>query len=121
MSAIAAALSQIDGVAAEGDLAPDPAAPLDLETPASRSCCPTASGSTCRACTASRSTSSPARCSTSRPGASKFLRLIGPPGAGKSQIARAIALGSGAPRPRRRPAARAAVLRVRGDQRRPVV
>ena len=32
MSAITAALSQIDGVAAEGDLAPDPAAPLELET-----------------------------------------------------------------------------------------
>ena len=32
MSAITAALSQIDRVAAEGDLAPDPAAPLELET-----------------------------------------------------------------------------------------
>ena len=32
MSAITAALSQIDGVAAEGDLVPDPAAPLELET-----------------------------------------------------------------------------------------
>ena len=32
MSAINAALAQIDGVAAEGDLAPDPAAPLELET-----------------------------------------------------------------------------------------
>ena len=31
MSAITAALSQIDRVAAEGDLAPDPAAPLELE------------------------------------------------------------------------------------------
>ena len=92
MSAITAALSQIDRVAAEGDLAPDPAAPLELETAASRSCCPTASGSTRRACTASRSTSSPSRCSTctTRP-QSTFLRLIGPPGAGKSQIARAIA------------------------------
>ena len=32
MSAITAALSQIDGVAAEGDLVPDPTAPLELET-----------------------------------------------------------------------------------------
>ena len=32
MSAITAALSQIDGVAGEGDLVPDPAAPLELET-----------------------------------------------------------------------------------------
>jgi hypothetical protein len=32
MNAIAAALSQIDRVAADGDLAPDPAAPLELET-----------------------------------------------------------------------------------------
>ena len=32
MSAITAALSQIDRVAAEGDLAPDPAAPLEIET-----------------------------------------------------------------------------------------
>ncbi|MGB0092918.1 MAG: hypothetical protein WBP81_10350, partial [Solirubrobacteraceae bacterium] len=32
MSAITAALSQIDGVAAEGDLVPDPATPLELET-----------------------------------------------------------------------------------------
>ena len=33
MSAITAALSQADRVAAEGDLAPDPAAPLELEAP----------------------------------------------------------------------------------------
>ena len=33
MSAITAALSQIDRVAAEGDLAPDPAEPLELATP----------------------------------------------------------------------------------------
>jgi len=32
MSAITAALSQIDRVAADRDLAPDPAAPLELET-----------------------------------------------------------------------------------------
>ena len=32
MSAITAALSQIDRVAAEGDLVPDPTAPLELET-----------------------------------------------------------------------------------------
>ena len=64
MSAITAALSQIDRVAAEGDLVPEPTAALELATPASRSCCPTASGSTRPACTASRSTSSRSRCST---------------------------------------------------------
>ena len=33
MSAITAALSQIDGVAAEGDLVPEPTAALELATP----------------------------------------------------------------------------------------
>ena len=118
MSAITAALTQIDEVAAEGDLAPDPGrAARARDGRASRSCCPTASASTRRCCTASRSTSSPARCSTwtTRP-RSSFLRLIGPPGAGKSQIARAIAyrLWTGRGRDGRRPPRRA-VLRLRRD------
>ena len=95
MSAITAALRQLDDVAAEGDLAaaPLPADTLDLEPagepielPDGKHDLPAAR------CTASASTSSPARCWTwtTRP-RSSFLRLIGPPGAGKSQIARAIA------------------------------
>ncbi len=92
MSAITADLSQIDRVAADGDLAPEPATALELETAGSRSCSRTASGSTRPACTAPQSTSSPSRCLTwTTPPASTFLRLIGPPGSGKSQIARAIA------------------------------
>ena len=124
MSAITAALSQIDGVAAEGDLVPDHRPqPLELDAPASRSCCPTASGSTRRACTASRRR---ARARAARHGATRpqstFLRLIGPPGAGKSQIARAIAyrLWTGRGREVERPARRP-VLRVRRAAARPVV
>ena len=66
MSAINAALIQIDQVADEGDLAPEPRPTVCSSSTrsASRSCSPTASGSTRHGCTASRSTSSPARCST---------------------------------------------------------
>ena len=74
--------------------------------PADRSCCRTASGST-RRCLhgepidAARARA--ARHATTRPPA-EFLRLIGPPGAGKSQIARAIAYRLWTrPRPRGRP------------------
>ena len=50
------------------------------------------------------------------PAQSSFLRLIGPPGAGKSQIARAIAYRLWTePRPRGRATAAAPVLRLRGD------
>jgi AAA domain (dynein-related subfamily) len=92
MSAITAALSQIDGVATEGDLAPDPAAPLELKTAGEpillpdgkRIYPPCLHGQPVDelAC---------ALLDMDRPAESTFLRLIGPPGAGKSQIARAIA------------------------------
>ena len=52
MSAITAALSQIDRVAADGDLVPEATSPSSSRPLASRSCCRTASGSTRRACTA---------------------------------------------------------------------
>ena len=51
MSAITAALRQLDDVAAEGDLAPDPRSPPTRSSssrPATRSCCRTASASTRR-------------------------------------------------------------------------
>ena len=85
---------------------------------ASRSGCPTASGLTRPACTANRSTSSRWRCSiwTARR-QSSFLRLIGPPGAGKSQIARAIAHHhwTGRARPKRDRPARRAVSSAHGQ------
>src|SRR3954468_6980377 len=92
MSAIDAALGAIDRVAAEGDLAPDPAAPLELETAAEpvllpdgrRIYPPLLHGEPVdRIACALLDMDDPAR--------STFLRLIGPPGSGKSQIARAIA------------------------------
>ena len=93
MSAITAALSQIDRVAAEGDLVPDPAAPLELETagepillPDGKRIYPPCLHGQPIDELALRA----ARHATTRP-QSTFLRLIGPPGAGKSQIARAIA------------------------------
>jgi hypothetical protein len=92
MSAITAALSQIDGVAAEGDLAPDPAAPLELETAGEpillpdgkRIYPPSLHGQPIDELAL-------ALLDMEDPAGSTFLRLIGPPGAGKSQIARAIA------------------------------
>ncbi|HEY5389216.1 MAG TPA: hypothetical protein VIJ83_01580, partial [Solirubrobacteraceae bacterium] len=92
MSAITAALSQIDRVAAEGDLAPDPAAPLELET----ACEPILLPDGKRIyppCLHGQPIDELALAllDMHEPAASTFLRLIGPPGAGKSQIARAIA------------------------------
>jgi hypothetical protein len=64
MSAITAALLQIDGVAAERELAPEPSIPLKLETAGEAILLPDGKGSTRRCCTANRSTSSRSRCST---------------------------------------------------------
>jgi hypothetical protein len=92
MSAITAALSQIDRVAAEGDLAPEAKAALELATPGEpillpdgkRIYPPCLHG-------APVDELALALLDMTDPAASTFLRLIGPPGAGKSQIARAIA------------------------------
>ena len=92
MSAITAALSQIDGVAAEGDLVPEPTAALELATPGEpillpdgkRIYPPCLHG-------APVDELALALLDMHDPAKSTFLRLIGPPGAGKSQIARAIA------------------------------
>jgi hypothetical protein len=97
MSAITAALSQIDQVAAEGDLAPDSAAPLELEAAGEpillpdgkRIFPPCLHGQTVDELAL-------ALLDMQDPAQSTFLRLIGPPGAGKSQIARAIACGPAA-------------------------
>jgi MoxR-like ATPase len=92
VSAIDLALKTIDAVAAEGDLAPHPAAPLELEPAGEpivlpdgrRIYPPLLHGEPVdRIACALLDPADPAR--------STFLRLIGPPGAGKSQIARAIA------------------------------
>src|SRR5215217_7927463 len=94
MSAITAALRQLDDVAAEGDLATDPvlADALDLEAPSDpivlpdgkRIYLPTLHGERVDALAL-------ALLDMEDPARSSFLRLVGPPGAGKSQIARAIA------------------------------
>jgi hypothetical protein len=94
MSAITAALAQLDDVAAEGDLAVDPlpSDPLALEPPGDpielpggkRIYPPLLHGEPVdRLALALLDMDDPARSSS--------LRLVGPPGAGKSQIARAIA------------------------------
>ena len=92
MSAITAALSQIDGVAAEGDLAPDPAAPLELETAGEPILLPDGKR-IYPPCLHGQPIDELALAllDMDDPAQSTFLRLIGPPGAGKSQIARAIA------------------------------
>ena len=93
MSAIDAALSTIDRVASEGDLAPErPDNTLELDSltepimlpDGKRIYPPRLHGEPIDelAC---------ALIDTDRPAESTFLRLIGPPGSGKSQIARAIA------------------------------
>ncbi len=93
MSAIDAALPTIDQVATEGDLAPEASTNLlELESltdpivlpDGKRIYPPRLHGEPIDelAC---------ALIDTHAPGESTFLRLIGPPGAGKSQIARAIA------------------------------
>jgi hypothetical protein len=92
MSAITAALSQIDGVAAEGELAPDPAAPLELETAGEPVLLPDGKR-IYPPCLHGQPIDELALALLDMhdPAQSSFLRLIGPPGAGKSQIARAIA------------------------------
>jgi hypothetical protein len=92
MSAITAALSQIDGVAAEGDLVPDPAAPLELETASDPILLPDGKR-IYPPCLHGQPIDQLALAllDMHEPAQSTFLRLIGPPGAGKSQIARAIA------------------------------
>src|SRR6478609_50077 len=94
MSAITAALRRLDDVAAEGDLTPDPllSDSLEFEAPndlivlpdGKRIYPPTLHGERVDALAL-------ALLDTNDPARSAFLRLIGPPGAGKSQIARAIA------------------------------
>ena len=81
MSAITAALSQIDGVASEGDLVPDPAASLELEAAGApillpdgkRIYPPSLHG-------APVDELALALLDMQAPAASTFLRLIGPPG-----------------------------------------
>jgi hypothetical protein len=96
MSAITAALSQIDGVAADGDLAPDPAAALELELELETAGDPILLPDGKRIyppCLHGQPVDELALALLDMhdPAQSTFLRLIGPPGAGKSQIARAIA------------------------------
>jgi hypothetical protein len=94
MSAITAALRQLDDVAAEGGLAVDPlpSEPLALEAAGESIAVPDGKRiypprlhgePVDRLALALLDMEDPAR--------SSFLRLVGPPGAGKSQIARAIA------------------------------
>ena len=92
MSAITAALSQIDGVAAEGDLVPEPAAALELETAGEPILLPDGKR-IYPPCLHGQPIDELALALLDMhdPAQSSFLRLIGPPGAGKSQIARAIA------------------------------
>lgn len=94
MSAITAALRQLDDVAAEGDLVPDHVASdgLEFEAPSDpillpdgkRIYPPLLHGERVDALAL-------ALLDMEDPASSSFLRLVGPPGAGKSQIARAIA------------------------------
>ena len=94
MSAITAALRQLDHVAAEGGLAPDhlPSDSLELEAPSDpivlpdgkRIYPPRLHGEPVDALAL-------ALLDMDDPASSSILRLVGPPGAGKSQIARAIA------------------------------
>jgi hypothetical protein len=92
MSAIDAALGAIDRVAAEGDLAPEPSAPLELEASAEPVMLPDG-----RRIYPSLLHGEPvdrlacALLDMHDPARSTFLRLTGPPGSGKSQLARAIA------------------------------
>ena len=94
MSALDTALDTIDAVAGEGDLAPTPHAvdPLELESAGEPIVLPDG-----RRIYPPRLHGQPidelacALLDMEDPAQSTFLRLIGPPGAGKSQIARAIA------------------------------
>ena len=93
MSAIDAALSTIDRIGAEGDLAPErPRDALELESLASPVVLP--DGKRIYPPRLHGEPIDELACSlidTDRPAESSFLRLIGPPGSGKSQIARAVA------------------------------
>jgi MoxR-like ATPase len=93
MSAIAAALSQIDRVAEEGDFAPEPTTPmLELEHAGEPILLPDGKR-IYPPCLHGQPIDELAYAllDVNQPAESSFLRLIGPPGAGKSQIARAIA------------------------------
>jgi hypothetical protein len=92
MSAISAALAQIDDVADEGDLKPDGLDALTLESageavelPDGKVVYPPSIHGEPLHELATR------LLDTDDPQRSRFLRLIGPPGTGKSQVARAIA------------------------------
>jgi hypothetical protein len=94
VSAIDAALNQIDEVAADGDLTPGRRAGerLELETPAEAIVLP--DGKRIYPPLLHGETIDRVACALldmHNPAESRFLRLIGPPGSGKSQIARAIA------------------------------
>ena len=93
MSAIDQALSTIDRVAAEGDLAPErPTDTLQLDSLAEPIVLP--DGKRIYPPRLHGQPIDELACSlidVANPAESSFLRLIGPPGAGKSQIARAIA------------------------------
>jgi hypothetical protein len=94
MRALDAALNTIDTVAAESDLAPDRLTPdrLDLEAPGEPIVLP--GGKRIYPPLLHGEPVDQLACSLldmDDPAGSTFLRLIGPPGAGKSQVARAIA------------------------------
>jgi hypothetical protein len=92
MSAITAAVNHIDRVAEEGELAPDAAAPLELESTGEPILLPNGKR-IYPPCLHGQPVDELALAllDMEEPAQSSFLRLIGPPGAGKSQIARAIA------------------------------
>ena len=123
MSAITAALSQIDGVAAEGDLVPEPTAALELATPGEpillpdgkRIYPPCLHG-------APVDELALALLDMDDPAKSTFLRLIGPPGAGQEPDRPRDRLPPlDRPGPRCRRPARRPVLRVRRAAARSVV
>jgi hypothetical protein len=94
MSAIDTALNTIDAVAAEGDLAPDRPASDRLELEAAGEPIVLPDGKRIYPPRLHGQPIDELACALldmNDPGGSTFLRLIGPPGAGKSQIARAIA------------------------------
>jgi hypothetical protein len=122
MSAIAAALSQIDRVVAEGDLVSEPTAALELATPGEPILLPDGKR-IFPPCVHGAAVDELAMVllDMQDPAQSAFLRLIGPPGAGKSQIARAIAYRLWRTWPRGRRPTRRPVLRIRRAAAGPVV